>query len=209
MAALNMGANGSITRKNTIYPIYDWTTLDVWQYLREYNVDFPEAYLWMYQTGINRNQLRISQFFSVDCVSSLLHIAEFEPGLWDRILRREPNAYLALLYWDSEFYRRSSKKRRENEAPKDYKALVRKMLIEDPDRYFTTDLSKMVATRYRREYIRMDGTIRPRDYRQMYDALVAGDPKLRTLRAIIMNVATSYAEYAKKFRTREGGGNIG
>ena len=209
MAALNMGANGTITKKNTIYPIYDWKTVDVWLYLRENNLDIPEVYLWMYQTGINRNLLRISQFFSVDCVSSLLHIAEFEPGLWDRILRREPNAYLALLYWDSELYRRSSKQRRENEAPKDYKALVKKMLFEEPDRHFTTDLTRMVASRYRRQFIRMDGMMRPQHYRKMYDALVAGDPKLRTLRAIIMDVATSYAEYAKQFRIPEGGGRVG
>ena len=34
MAALNMGAKG-ITGTNTIYPIYDWKTADVWLYLRD------------------------------------------------------------------------------------------------------------------------------------------------------------------------------
>lgn len=200
MAALNLGAGSSITGKNMIYPIYDWKTTDVWLYLRDNKIDIPIIYLWLYQTGIKRNQLRISQFFSVDCVGSLIHIAKYEPGLWEKILRREPNAYLAALYWDTELYRRSSRQRRETEKGKDYKALVKHMLFENPDKYFTTELTRKVADRYRKLIIKMDGMARDRDYRKIYDALVAGDPKLRTLRAISVDIASSYAEYAKKFR---------
>lgn len=200
MAALNLGAGSSITGKNMIYPMYDWKTTDVWLYLRDNHIDIPIIYLWLYQVGINRNQLRISQFFSVDCVGSLIHIAKYEPGLWEKILRREPNAYLAALYWDTELYRRSSRQRRETEKGKDFKALVKHMLFENPDKYFTTELTRKVADRYRKLIIKMDGMARERDYRKIYDALVAGDPKLRTLRAISVDIASSYAEYAKKFR---------
>lgn len=205
MATMNLGAGSSITSKNMIYPIYDWKTSDVWLYLKNEQVDIPVIYLWMYQAGIKKNQLRICQYFSVDCVGSLIHIAEYEPGLWEKILRREPNAYLAALYWDSELYRRSSKQRRESEQPKDYKALVKHILFEDPDKYFTTDLTRRVAAQYRKLIAKMDGMIRPRDYRKIYDALMAGDPKLRTLRAINMDIFSSYAEYAKQFRIKKGG----
>ena len=71
MAALNMGAKG-ITGTNTIYPIYDWKTADVWLYLRDQRIEVPEVYLQMYQVGVNRNQLRVSQFFSVDTVPVLV-----------------------------------------------------------------------------------------------------------------------------------------
>jgi len=74
------------------------------------------------------------------------------------------------------------------------------MLFDEPDRYFTTQLTRNVAKQYRKLIVKMDGMIRPRDYRKIYDALVAGDPKLRTLRAITMDIASSYAEYAKQFR---------
>jgi len=204
MAQLNMGAGQSITGKNFIYPIYDWRTADVWLYLKENSVDIPIIYMWMYQVGIGKNALRISQLFSIDCVGSLIYIAEYEPGLWERILKREPNAYLAMLYWDSELYRRSSGTRRKNEAPRDYKALLKKMLIDEPDKHFTTRNEKMVARRYKDLVLKWDGMARQRDYRKMYDALVAGDPKLRTLRAVNMDIAGAYAEYAKKFR--KGGG---
>lgn len=207
MATMNLGSGSSITGKNIIYPIYDWTTKDVWLYLKNEGIDIPVIYLWMYQTGTNRNQLRISQLFSIDCVNSLIHIAEYEPGLWDKILKREPNAYLAALYWDSEMYRRSSRKRRENEKPRDYKALVSEMLFGNPDKHFTTELTRTVARRYRNRIVKIDYMLQPKHYKKIYDALVAGDPKQRTLRSIVMSAASDYAEYSKKFRIKEGGEN--
>ena len=127
-----------------------------------------------------------------------------------RIERREPNAYLTLLYWDTEWYKRNSRTRKKNEAgdTRDYKELVRRMLFEDFDRRFTNATTRRVATQYRKAYTKLDGMARPRDYKQMHDALVAGDPKLRTLRAVYQNVYGSYAEYAKQFRW-EGGENDG
>lgn len=201
MAALNMGAKG-ITNTNTIYPIYDWKTTDVWLYLRNQHVDIPEVYLQMYQVGVNRNQLRVSQFFSVDTVPVLVHLGEYDPQLMERVLRREPNAYLAVMYWDSEMFHRTTKKRREleGEDKKDYRALLKEMLFLRPGDFFNTPHKRDVAKQYRKLFIRMDGMARPRDYKKMYGGLVAGDPKLRTLRAIYQDISCAYAAYAKNFR---------
>ena len=201
MAALNLGGGG-ITNKNMIYPIYDWKTVDVWLYLKNEHVDVPEIYLQMYQSGIGRNQLRVSQFFSVDTVAVLVHLGEYDPTLMERVIRREPNAYLAVLYWDSEMFRRSTRKRKELEGPdtKDYRELLKEMLFERPDSFFNTEHKREVAKQYRKLFIRMDGMARPRDYRKMHEALVAGDPKLRSLRAIYQDISCAYAAYAKRFR---------
>lgn len=205
MSTLNLGRQG-ITGTNTIYPIYDWKDNDIWMYIRDHHIDIPEAYLWLYQSGVSRPMLRISNFFGIDSLQGLRHVAETDPDLWERIERREPNAYMTLLYWDSEIYKRSTRKRTKNEGKpeKDYKELCRKMLFEEADKLFTNKTTRHVVQQYRRCYTKIDGIARPRDYRQMHDALVAGDPKLRTLRAIYQNVYGAYAEYAKKFR-QEGG----
>lgn len=201
MAALNIGAN-SITGKNIIYPIYDWKTSDVWLYLKNEQVDIPVIYLQMYQVGVNRNMLRVSQFFSVDTAPSLVHLAEYDPTLMEKILRREPNAYLAMLYWDTEMFRRTTRKRKELEGPdtRDYRALVKEMLFERLEECFDTEHKRNIARQYRKLFIRTDGMAQPSDYRKMYEALIAGDPKLRTMRAIYQNIATFYAGYAKQFR---------
>ena len=207
MSTLSLGRQG-ITGNNTIYPIFDWTDNDVWMYIRDNHLDIPEAYLWIYQAGENRHSLRISNFFACDSLRGLKHVAETDPDLWARIERREPNAYMTLLYWDTEWYKRNSRTRRKNEAgdARDYKELCRKMLFEEFDRHFTNPTTRRVATQYRRAYAKIDGMALPKHYKQMHDALIAGDPKLRTLRAVYQNVYSAYASYAKQFRTGEGGG---
>lgn len=205
MAALSVGTQG-ITGKNIIYPIYDWKDSDVWLYIRDNHLDIPEAYLWIYQAGENRHSLRISNFFACDSLRGLKHVAETDPDLWARIEKREPNAYLTLLYWDTEWYKRSSRTRRQNEAGdnRDYKELTRKMLFDEFDKHFTNPTTRKVADAYKKCYTKVAGIARPRDYKQMHDALVAGDPKLRTLRTVYHNVYEAYANYAKQFRV-EGG----
>jgi len=205
MAAMNLGRQG-ITGKNIIYPIYDWKDNDVWMYIRDHHLDIPEAYMWIYQAGESRRSLRISNFFGADSLRGLKHIAETDPDLWARIEKREPNAYLTLLYWDTEWYKRSSRTRRRNEADdtRDYKELTRRMLFDEYDKHFTNATTRKVADAYKRCYAKINGVARPRDYKQMHDALIAGDPKLRTLRAVYHNVYEAYADYAKQFRV--GGG---
>ena len=206
MAALHVGAKG-ITGTNTIYPIYDWKTSDVWLYLLRQEVQIPSIYQYMWQAGIGKGQLRVSQFFSSDTASSLVRMNEYYPDLMERVIRREPNAYLASLYWDSEMFGKRTKTRTELEGERDtdYRTLLKDMLFTSPEKHFTTAHKLSVARQYRKLYIKMDHICRPRDYRKMYEALTAGDPKLRTLRAIYKDIASSYANYAKGFRYLKGG----
>lgn len=201
MAALNMGAQG-ITGKRQIYPIYDWKTSDVWKYLYDTHTEIPNIYLYMWQSGMTKNQLRVSQFFSSDTAGCLVRMNEYYPDLMERVIRREPNAYLAALYWDSEMFGRTTRTRQklEGEDNKDYRVLLVDMLINNPQMYFDTKHKKYIAEQYRRAYIKIEGVARPKDYRKMYDGLVAGDPKMRTLRAIYQDVFCHYAEYAKRFQ---------
>ena len=96
----------------------------------------------------------------------------------------------------------SSFKRREleGEDTKDYRALLKEMLFVRPGDFFNTEHKRKIAKQYRKMFIQMDGMARPRDYKKMYGGLTAGDPKLRTLRAIYQDISCAYADYAKRFR---------
>lgn len=198
MAGLNMGLKG-MTESNTIYPIYDWKTSDVWLYLRDQQVQIPEVYLQMYQVGVGKNRLRVSQFFSIDTVPVLVNLGEYDPSLMERVLRREPNAYLAMLYWDSEMFRRSSRTRREleGEDSRDYRELLKEILLQKFDEYFDTPAKRRVANGYKRLFINMEGMAQPKDYKRAYDGLMSGDPKLRTLRAVYLTIFSQYNSSAK------------
>ena len=206
MARMNLGGRG-ITKRRQMYPIYDWSTNDVWLYLRDEGVEIPKIYFYLWQSGTARNQLRVSQFFSVDTAKSLVQMNEYYPDLMERIIRREPNAYLAALYWDSEMFGRRTRARRKAEgaeaAPKDYKAMLVQMFSDMP-RYFPTPHKMMVARKYRDFFIRVSLVATDKDYQDMYQGLVRGDPKLRSFRALYKRVFSSYAMSAKE--TARGGG---
>lgn len=185
-----------------MFPIYDWTTNDVWLYLKNERVDIPQIYLYLWQSGTPKNQLRVSQFFSIDTAKTLVQMNEYYPDLMERVTRREPNAYLASLYWDSEMFGRRTRKRRQMEKAdpaKDYKALLMEMFSDMP-RYFNTPLKMKVAKSYRTLFIRIGAIATPKDYQQMYEALQRGDPKSRSLRALYQTIFGRYIDTAKSER---------
>jgi len=192
----SFSAKVGLARGNMVWAIYDFKDSDVWRYLYEEKVDIPEVYLYMYQVGVRVNQLRVCQFFSIDTAKSLVKMNEFYPDLMDRIIKREPNAYLAALYWDSEMFRHSTRNRRELEEKKDYKAEVFK-LLSNPKKNFVMYSSLYNADRIIKALIKYSQIISDKVWRNIYDCLIAGDPKQRTLRAIITQV--NY-EYTKDYR---------
>ena len=164
------------------------------------NKDIPEIYLYLWQSGTGRGQLRVSQFFSVDTAKSLVKMNEYYPDLMDRVIRREPNAYLAALYWDSEMFGRSSRKRKEMESnapPKDYRAELLK-LFGDIDAYFTTPHKKRVAERYRNFFLCASAIVDQKDCKAIYEGVISGDPKFRTFRALYQRIYGRYISDAKK-----------
>ena len=198
--ATMLTAGKTMTGKQQIFPIYDWMNNDVWLYLLKNHVDIPEIYLFLWQAGTNKNQLRVSQFFSIDTARSLVKMNEYYPNLMDRIIKREPNAYLAALYWDSEMFGRSSSARRSNEkeeAEKDYKAALL-ALFADFDSNFETELQKKVAGKYRNFFIKVAGFADNKDFKAIYEGLISGDPKLRSYRALYQRIYGKYIQNAKK-----------
>lgn len=182
-------------------PIYDWKDHDVWLYLYQNHIDIPVSYVQMWQVGVPKNQLRISQFFSIDTAKCLVKMAEFKPDLMNRIIKREPNAYLASLYFDSEMFRRSSSNRRKiekNEEPKDYKKMVLQ-LLSDIEKNFDTELQRKTAYTYKytmMKAIQYDSS--QGIFQRMYEALIAGDPKRRSQRAINNLIFTEYHDKVRK-----------
>ena len=189
-----------ISPGGSFYPIYDWKDKDVWFYIKERGLEFPEIYMRLFEAGVQRNQLRLCAFFG-DCgTQGLRWIAETDNDLWQRIERREPNAYLVLLYWDSEMFRRSSNKRRElekDEAPKDYKALCKDILFLNTDKYTIAADTKAKLKSWRSLFLKTYGVAQEKHYKRMYEGLLYGDPKMRVLRILWTVIYTDYNQKGK------------
>lgn len=183
---------GSVSSGRRFYPIYDWKTEDVWYYLYINHLDIPITYLQMYQVGVNKNNLRISQFFAIDTVRSLISMQEFNPDLMQRIERRQPNAYLACLYFDSEMFARKTRTRakiekQKPEEQKDYRQMFISYLYDD--RNFETEHQKKVQRWYKNRLMKFAKfELTPHNWQSLYEAVLSGDTKLRKGRAISMKI---------------------
>lgn len=167
-------------KKRFIYPIYDWKDDDVWLYIQRNNLEIPVAYMYLYKVGVPRNRLRISQFFSVDTIRVLPKVLEFYPDLYERIIRREPNAELVMLYWDTEMFR-SSRQNSTHNKNKDYRKLFNEEMekaAKHPDMYPGYKQCKRLLIK---AHENMSNNI----YKRMYGLLIAGDPKDREYRALL------------------------
>lgn len=163
-------------------PIFDWKDPDVWRYIRDRELDFPETYMRMYQIGRTRREMRISQFFSIDTAKVLNRLSEFDPTLMERVQAREPNAYLASLYWDTEMFRsaggsgEASNSKNIDFRAKTFDELTR-MRREGGER-------ARVGRNLRKMIMKFDMAMTQMEWKKAYSICISGDPKNRTTRAL-------------------------
>lgn len=180
---------------NMVWPIYDWTDQDVWLYIKEHNLYFPEIYMRLYEAGASRKNMRLCAFFGEGGTQGLHRIAETDPELWQKICRREPNAELAMLYWDSEMFNRSTKKRRDLEAEQekvDYQAKLEDLLFYNTEAYRINKDTYKRLNAWRNLYKRFHFAITPKHCKKIYETLIFGDPKGRMLVTMHMNITSDY-----------------
>lgn len=176
--------------KNRIEPIYDFRDKDIWLYILRRNLEIPDIYLYLYQTGKEANKLRVSQFFSIDTIGSLVKMNEYYPDLMERIQRREENAYLVALYWDTEMFGRSSRTRKENEKKLSVDEYRNKIfdIFKNPEKFFDSKQSLHLVNDCKKLFMKWEHVFTIKEYKKLYEMMIVGDPKKRTYRALIMNL---------------------
>ena len=136
-------------------------------------------------TYIKLNKLRISQFFSIDTIKTLPKVMEFYPDLYQRVLRREPNADLVMLYWDTDMFRSTKQDQKfDLENGKDYKKMLKEEMMKasrNPDMYPGYKDAKKI-------YARVDDRTSSKVCQRLYQMLVAGDPKKRIYRVLLSDI---------------------
>lgn len=180
-----------LDNKRAVMPIYDWKDKDVWLYIYRNHLDFPITYVQMWQIGVPKNKLRISNFFGADSCGHLVKLAEFKPDLWKRVERREPNAYLVAMYWDTEMFHRSTRNRKKLEANKkdnkNYRILLQlkiNEILDDKNGY--NDNWKKLAHSYKYAMMKaVQYSSNDKIFQRLYEGLCSGDFKKRTQRAIL------------------------
>jgi predicted phosphoadenosine phosphosulfate sulfurtransferase len=74
--------------KYAFYPIYDWTTPDVWKAIHEHNWPYCKLYDVFWSKGAPIKQMRISNLHHETSLVQLTWVQEIDPELWNKLEAR-------------------------------------------------------------------------------------------------------------------------
>lgn len=80
------------------YPIFDWTTQDIWIGNAKFNWSYNKLYDIMYQAGIPIDQQRVASPFISTAISSLKFYKVIEPKTWGKLIGRVNGVNFSGLY---------------------------------------------------------------------------------------------------------------
>jgi predicted phosphoadenosine phosphosulfate sulfurtransferase len=89
------------TRRETVvnaYPIYDWTTEDIWTFNGRTGLPYNHVYNMMHKAGLSIHQMRICQPYGDDQRRGLSLFHVIEPDTWVKIVARVSGANQGALY---------------------------------------------------------------------------------------------------------------
>ena len=87
-----------------VYPVYDWTTEDVWRAPRLFEWDYNESYDLMEMAGINASAQRCAPPYGEEPMRGLWMFSQCFPNIWDRMIDRVEGAATAARYASTELY---------------------------------------------------------------------------------------------------------
>ena len=82
----------------TAYPLYDWTTEDVWTANARFGFDYNRTYDLMYYAGVSPAKMRVASPYSCAALSGINLYRVIEPEMWAKLIGRVQGANFAALY---------------------------------------------------------------------------------------------------------------
>tara|TARA_R110000787_G_scaffold249757_1_gene355328 strand:- start:984 stop:2201 length:1218 start_codon:yes stop_codon:yes gene_type:complete len=99
-------ASGKSYRVTKAYPIYDWSSLDVWKLVSEWDADYNRSYDLMNRTRMYNRHLaqRVCQPFGEEPLRGLWMFAECWPDLWEKMQHRVAGVNAAMRYSNAKMW---------------------------------------------------------------------------------------------------------
>ena len=97
------------------YPLYDWNFHDIWKYIYDGKLRYSRIYDYMFKKGMGIQEIRVSSLIHEKSFKALVELPEFEPGTYNRLLKRVRGISVGNLYG------KDSRMLRVSKLPKNYK----------------------------------------------------------------------------------------
>ena len=95
--AINL-ISGFISSDNFVYPIYDWTTEDIWVANYKFKWDYNKIYDLFYKSGLQISSMRVANPFHTCGMENLKLYRVIEPKTWAKLLNRVNGVVFGGLY---------------------------------------------------------------------------------------------------------------
>lgn len=83
------------------YPLYDWSTKDVWIANGKFDFDYNKIYDLFYKAGLSISQMRVASPYHESAKDSLNLYRVLEPGTWAKVVCRVHGANFGAMYGNS------------------------------------------------------------------------------------------------------------
>lgn len=81
--------------RNKYYPLYDWSTGDIWKYLIDNRLPYNDIYNKMWLDGVKPKDMRISNLIHDISYTSLASLQKYEIDTFNHLCRRIPSIHCA------------------------------------------------------------------------------------------------------------------
>lgn len=86
------------------YPVYDWSTTDIWTVIGRQNADYCTYYDQMEMLGVPRADQRLGPPYAEEPLGRLWTYKQLDPNLWDKMSKRVAGANTASMYGRTVLY---------------------------------------------------------------------------------------------------------
>lgn len=88
----------------TLYPIYDWSYIDVWKAIHDNNWEYNKIYDSQYRYGIPIQYMRVSSLFHETSIRSLFYLQEVDKELYNKLTHRMKGIDSACKFGNDDYF---------------------------------------------------------------------------------------------------------
>jgi predicted phosphoadenosine phosphosulfate sulfurtransferase len=197
--------SGGFSRGNLskVYPVYDWTTADVWTAPKMLGWDYNRAYDNMELIGMGHDAQRCAPPYGEEPMRGLYTFAVCFPDIWDRMSTRVPGAATAARYSRTELYAYGDKPKKPEGMT--WPAFIRSWVMKHPEPY-RGEIARRIANWVRTHCAKTMDHIAPRaphpvtgvSWEFLLMIAVRGDYKGRKQAVMAGDVNAAKARYEKE-----------
>lgn len=142
------------------YPIYDWTTEDIWIANAKFGYDYNKVYDLMYQSGLSLAQMRIASPFHSCGQSNLKLYRALSPNIWGKMISRVNGVNFMGIYGGTSATGYKNIKKPDWFTWKEYAEFLLKTLPDDIRKRFEENIARFEKSWSEKGYGRNPDVIR-------------------------------------------------